>query len=207
MSRVRVRALKGKSKKFFAFGGTAEARLPSILAANASMPPRCRVSHTSALWWAFEYTFERIYLHKESKRVMSRDHRQRFTVASFGIMSSLCSLPLAIPSWPPTLASLLAAWPRVATLSSLRHGKLINWYTTSRVFIIALLLQCNIPLCTYCAYLTCSHQTCTTTTIPEQLFRVWHQASCAQSKMVGYNSDGVMGHLRPCFPNRANGRG
>ena len=49
MSRVRVRALEEKSRKFFAFGGTAEARLPSILAANASMPPRCRVSHTAAV--------------------------------------------------------------------------------------------------------------------------------------------------------------
>ena len=40
---------EGESKIFFAFGGTAEARLPSILAANASMPPRCRVSHTTAV--------------------------------------------------------------------------------------------------------------------------------------------------------------
>ena len=50
MFRVRNRAFDEKFRKFFAYGGTAEARLPSILAANASMPPRCRVSHTSAVF-------------------------------------------------------------------------------------------------------------------------------------------------------------
>ena len=49
MLRVRFRAVDEKSKIFFAFGGTAEARLPSIFAANASMPPRCGVTHTSAV--------------------------------------------------------------------------------------------------------------------------------------------------------------